>query len=109
MLSFLKLLMELVYPSRCLGCGKLSSSEMSTWCEHCVRSFWYPRMLISSKTTDLDGCYTLTNYTGYMRKYLIQLKFGHRERDFRSFWGLLKKFPWWNSLESFSIAIPIPL
>ena len=72
MLSFLKLLMELVYPSRCLGCGKLSSSEMSTWCEHCVRSFWYPRMLISSKTTDLDGCYTLTNYTGYMRKYLIQ-------------------------------------
>lgn len=109
MLSFLKLLMELVYPSRCLGCGKLSSSGTSTWCEHCVRSFWYPRMLISSKTTDLDGCYTLTNYTGYMRKYLIQLKFGHRERDFRSFWGLLKKFPWWNSLESFSIAIPIPL
>ena len=51
-------ILELFYPSTCPGCGNHTSLK-NLWCEKCIRQFWNPRMLSSSLTKYLCGCYTL--------------------------------------------------
>ena len=70
-------ILELFYPSTCPGCGNHTSLK-NLWCEKCIRQFWNPRMLSSSLTKYLCGCYTLCNYTGGLRKCVIRLKYNGR-------------------------------
>ena len=109
MLRFFRYFLELVYPSRCPGCGKLIHTGGDLWCWQCQTQVWNPRMIRSSCTEHLSGCYTLTDYAKGMRKCLIDLKFNHKVSSARGFHLFLEKFPWWDSLADFRVAIPVPL
>lgn len=86
-------ILELFYPSTCPGCGNHTSLK-NLWCEKCIRQFWNPRMLSSSLTKYLCGCYTLCNYTGGLRKCVIRLKYNGRVELKHAFPPLLTAFPW---------------
>lgn len=70
---------------------------------------WNPRLLNSSHTDHLHGCYTLCNYEGAVRKIIIQLKYGGRIDRKRAFPPLLTRFPYWDRLEDLSLVMPVPL
>lgn len=101
-------ILELFYPSTCPGCGNHTSLK-NLWCEKCIRQFWNPRMLSSSLTKYLCGCYTLCNYTGGLRKCVLRLKYNGRVELKHAFPPLLTAFPWWERLKEYEIVIPIPL
>ena len=101
-------ILELFYPSTCPGCGNHTSLK-NLWCEKCIRQFWNPRMLSSSLTKYLCGCYTLCNYTGGLRKCVIRLKYNSRVELKHAFPPLLTVFPWWERLKEYETVIPIPL
>jgi ComF family protein len=108
MLKLWRYALELIYPLRCPGCGK-QVSRQQRWCSQCVRSVWNPRLLRHSRMAHLNGCYTLCNYEGPMRRALVGLKF-HRKKSYApSFPELLYHFPWWDGLTDFTAAVPIPL
>ncbi len=101
-------LLDLLYPQCCPGCGKKTEKDRP-WCEACIRSFWSPRMLSGAGTRHLDGCYTLTMYRGGIRDALIGLKYGRKRELAASFAPLLARFPWWDRLSGFPLAVPVPL
>ena len=101
-------ILELLYPSTCPGCGS-DTSLKNLWCEECIRQFWNPRMLSSSSTKYLCGCYTLCNYTGGLRKCVIRLKYNGRAELKHAFPSLLMAFPWWERLKEYETVIPVPL
>lgn len=100
--------LDLLYPKCCPGCGKKTEKE-KPWCEACIRSFWSPRMLAGAGTRHLDGCYTLTLYSGGIRSALIRLKYGGKREIGASFGQLLSRFPWWERLTGYTLAVPVPL
>lgn len=103
-----EIVLELLYPTCCPGCGKKTDPHRP-WCESCIRKFWNPRLLNSSHTAHLDGCYTLCNYEGAMRQCILQLKYGGKTSRKRVFPVLLDRFPWWDRLEEADDIIPVPL
>lgn len=106
-MKFWTFFLDLIYPKVCVNCGKELNDTY--WCQSCLKKFWNPRMIQMSQTKDLSGCYTLCNYVEGIRKVIIQLKYNGRSDRRYVFPELLSDFPWWNRLESCSIAIPIPL
>lgn len=100
--------LELLYPTCCPGCGAKTDLYYQ-WCESCVKEFWNPRLLNSSYTEHLDGCYTLCNYEGALRQCILQMKYGRKSCRKRVFPMLLDRFPWWDRLKNAEDVIPIPL
>ena len=100
-------ILDIVYPETCPGCGKAISE--SAWCKSCVRKFWNPRMISSSPSKYLWGCYTLCNYIEGVRKVLIRLKYGGKREMKKAFPELLDQFPWQERLSDCSKVIPVPL
>lgn len=74
-----------------------------------MKRVWNPRLLNSSHTDHLHGCYTLCNYEGAVRKIIIQLKYGGRIDRKKAFPPLLSRFPYWRRLAFCSLVIPVPL
>ncbi len=101
-------ILEILYPTCCPGCGEVTSPE-TVWCETCLRHVWDPRLLNSSFTDHLHGCYTLCNYEGAVRKCLIQLKYNGKRSRGKVFYPLLSRFPYWDRLECCDLVIPVPL
>lgn len=101
-------LLELIYPSFCPGCGKKTDPQ-DIWCEKCFLEIWDPRMIGSSHTKYLNGCYALCDYKTIIRECMIQLKFNDRTSRKRVFPMLLERFPWWDRLDKLDEAIPVPL
>lgn len=99
---------ELLYPWCCPGCGKLTSYK-TIWCGSCINDTWNPRLVNSSVTDHLDGCYTLCDYHSGMRKCILQLKYNGKSELSKAFPPLLDRFPWWDRMEDFKIVIPVPL
>ncbi len=50
-------IVETLYPTCCPGCGRVVDPNVQ-WCEACLRKIWNPRLLNSSFTDHLSGCYT---------------------------------------------------
>lgn len=107
-MNFLHDLADIFYPTTCPGCGKVVDRNI-VWCEDCLKKVWNPRLLNSSHTDHLHGCYTLCNYEGAVRKIIIQLKYGGRIDRKRAFPPLLTRFPYWDRLEDLSLVMPVPL
>lgn len=101
-------LADIFYPTTCPGCGKMVERDRG-WCEDCLKRVWNPRLLNSSHTDHLHGCYTLCNYEGAVRKIIIQLKYGGRIDRKKAFPPLLSRFPYWGRLTFCSLVIPVPL
>lgn len=101
-------LADIFYPTTCPGCGKVVERDRG-WCEDCLKRVWNPRLLNSSHTDHLHGCYTLCNYEGAVRKIIIQLKYGGRIDRKKAFPPLLSRFPYWGRLAFCSLVIPVPL
>lgn len=101
-------LLDLLFPVCCPGCGTMTDAE-HPWCEACVRQFWNPRMIQSAHSRDLEGCYTCCQYTAGIRDCIIQLKYYGKKNLKRCFPMLLARFPWWERLASYPIAVPVPL
>lgn len=99
---------ELLYPSTCPGCGA-DTSPINLWCAACVRRFWNPRMISSSQTKYLNGCYVLCNYTGGVRRAIIRLKYNGKIEMKHAFPSLLNEFPWWERLKEYESVMPVPL
>ena len=107
-MKLLEDLVSLLYPTCCPGCQRVTSPD-TVWCEECLRPLWDPRLLNSSYTEHLDGCYTLCNYEGAIRDCIIQLKYGGRVGRKQVFPPLLTRFPYWDQLQECDLAIPVPL
>lgn len=99
---------ELLYPTCCPGCGEGTSPD-TVWCEPCFRHIWDPRLIQTSRTAHLHGCYTLCNYEGPLRECIIQLKYGGRTGRKQVFPPLLNRFPYWDRLEECEAIFPVPL
>ena len=107
-MNLLNEFLELLYPTCCPACGEVTDPK-TVWCEACLRPLWNPRLINSSFTDHLSGCYTLCNYEGAIRKCLIQLKYNGRVGQKRIFPPLLDKFPWWDRLDICDLVMPVPL
>lgn len=101
-------LLDLLYPVACPGCGKETRPE-APWCEDCIRKFWHPRLIADSASPHLSGCYTCCQYTEGIRSAIIRLKYGKKEHLAGAFPPLLARFPWWERIEGFDLAVPVPL
>lgn len=101
-------ILDLFFPRCCPGCGRVTESERP-WCEACIRTFWYPRLLNSASGGALDGCYTCGQYDEGLRAAILRLKYGGQRHLGESFSMLLHRFPWWDRLESYDLAAPVPL
>ena len=101
-------LLEVLYPSCCPGCGKATLPD-KLWCKDCLSLFWNPRLLNSSFTKHVSGCYTLCDYDEGIRRVLIGLKYGDKTEYKRAFPELLDAFPYWDRLSACHMAIPVPL
>lgn len=101
-------LADIFYPVTCPSCGKVVDRDQ-VWCEECFKKVWNPRLLNSSHTDHLHGCYTLCNYEGAVRQIIIQLKYGGRIDRKRAFPPLLARFPYWDRLSFCRYVIPVPL
>ena len=101
-------LIDIIYPASCPGCGKVMDSG-GLWCEDCLKTIWDPRLINSSNTGHLKGCYTLCRYEGSLRDCIIGLKYNNRKEKKRAFPPLLDRFPYWQRLGSFDMVIPVPL
>lgn len=66
-------------------------------------------MIGGSRTGSLEGCYTLGDYRGPLKKALLQLKFSGRPSRGGAFVFLLRHFPWWQELERADLCVPVPL
>ena len=107
-MSLWSMLVEMLYPTCCPGCGKAMAPDV-VWCEACLRKIWDPRVLNSSFTAHLSGCYTLCLYDGIIRECIIQLKYNGRIGRKPVFPPLLNRFPWWDRLSDCEMVIPVPL
>lgn len=101
-------LLDLLFPCCCPGCGKVTGAERP-WCEDCLRTFWDPRLLSRSHSRELEGCYACCRYAGALRSCIIQLKYNGRKNRGRVFPMLLARFPWWDRLALYDLAVPVPL
>lgn len=101
-------ILETLYPTCCPGCGRVVDPNVQ-WCEACLRKIWNPRLLNSSFTDHLSGCYTCCDYAGAIRDCIIQIKYGGRRSRKRVFAPLLSRFPWWERMGECGLVIPIPL
>lgn len=101
-------ILETLYPTCCPGCGRVVDPNVQ-WCEACLRKIWNPRLLNSSFTDHLSGCYTCCDYAGAIRDCIIQIKYGGRRSRKRVFAPLLSRFPWWDRMGECGLVIPIPL
>lgn len=101
-------ILETLYPTCCPGCGCVVDPNVQ-WCEACLRKIWNPRLLNSSFTDHLSGCYTCCDYAGAIRDCIIQIKYGGRRSRKRVFPPLLSRFPWWERMGECGLVIPIPL
>ena len=71
-------ILETLYPTCCPGCGRVVDPNVQ-WCEACLRKIWNPRLLNSSFTDHLSGCYTCCDYAGAIRDCIIQMAGGAAE------------------------------
>lgn len=106
MLSFL---LNLFYPPKCPGCGRLVSVH-GQWCDACLLRVWHPRLLnCPASLRYLDGCYALTDYHGSARRILHDLKYRGKESRAASCQYFLARFPWQERLQAVDFVVPVPL
>lgn len=99
---------DLLFPCCCPGCGK-KTEPAQPWCGDCVRLFWNPRLISRSASPHLDGCYTCCQYTAGVRSAIIGLKYNGRRGRAGTYTALLSRFPWWERLSDYDLAVPVPL
>ena len=74
-MGFLSSLLDLLFPPKCVFCGKVHAHPDDTWCSRCTESL--PFTLNSGKQTGLhyDYCISPFYYTGNVRKSILRFKF----------------------------------
>ncbi|MDY6084710.1 MAG: ComF family protein [Dialister sp.] len=107
-MKIISMLLEVLYPSCCPGCGKATAPD-KLWCKDCLALFWNPRLLNASFSKHLSGCYTVCEYDEGIRRALIGLKYSGKTEYKRAFPELLDAFPYWGRLSAFHTAMPVPL
>lgn len=103
----MSLLHDILFPPRCPGCGT-SVAAHGDWCPACFTSIWHPRLLNGSRR-QLDGCYSLTDYRGPIRRVLQRLKFEQKLSYEAACQYLLARFPWPEELKAAQLVVPVPL
>ena len=107
-MSWGQVLLDLLFPCCCPGCGK-KTEDAVPWCEDCIRLFWHPRLISSSHDNCLEGCYTCCQYKEGVRKSLLALKYKKDQGREGTYAMLLSRFPWWERLAGCTMAVPVPL
>ena len=83
----LKYLMNLLFPSKCILCGKVLPKEDTDLCRRCrVESPWCGKSPV--KFSFLDSWTAVWYYKGYIRRSLIRYKF-YRARNYAPGYGRL--------------------
>ena len=78
-------ILELLYPPRCVLCGKVLEKHQSDFCESCrTESRTCPR--VHHSVTFLDSWLSVWYYEGYIRRSLLRFKF-HRKRMYAAAYG----------------------
>ena len=86
-MRLLKLLMNLLFPPKCILCGKILEKEDTDLCRKCrVESPWCGQN--SAKFSFLDSWTAVWYYKGYIRRSLIRYKF-YRARHYADGYGKL--------------------
>lgn len=107
-MKFIRLLLSLLYPISCPECGKVLY-DGNYWCKLCFIKNSKYALLNSSFNKYLDGCYTLSHYSGGIRKLIIGLKYSNKKSGLKAINCLFERFIYWERLKKCEIAIPIPL
>lgn len=113
-------LLDLLFPARCVGCGK----EGTYLCERCLSTVNFEpiqrcavcnRMAISGKTHErcrspwgIDGVWAACGYNGVVKKLLRKFKYGYASRMDQNLVELLvRSLP--EFARTFDLIIPLPL
>ena len=74
-MSFLSSLMDLLFPPKCVFCGKVLGAADDTWCSKCVESL--PFTLAGGRQDGeyYDFCVSPLYYKGDVRKSILRFKF----------------------------------
>ena len=86
-MKLLKILMNLLFPPKCILCRKVLEKDETDLCRQCrVESPWCSKSV--AKFSFLDSWVAVWYYKGYIRDSLIRYKF-HRDRHYASGYGKL--------------------
>ena len=74
-MSIISSLLDLLFPPKCVFCGRVLGRFDDTWCSKCTESL--PFTLNSGRQTgsDYDFCVSPLHYTGVVRKSILRYKF----------------------------------
>jgi ComF family protein len=96
--------LSLLYPAKCVGCGRYSAFAL---CDHCLRSLHYNDYLPVREINDTK-VYSACKYTGNMKKLIWAVKFHNRKeaatdlaKIMYNYWKTLKNGPYQ--------VVPIPI
>ena len=86
-MKLLKMLMNLLFPPKCILCRKMLEKDETDLCRRCrVESPWCSKSV--AKFSFLDSWVAVWYYKGYIRSSLIRYKF-HQDRHYASGYGKL--------------------
>lgn len=69
-------ILELIYPTKCMFCHKITGSSNVKICEKCISGIEYTGKEAEQKFPELDWCRSPLYYTGLSRESLRRYKFG---------------------------------
>lgn len=70
-------LLELLYPTRCAFCHKLTSGREERVCKNCRQTLPYTHGISQTqKLTNIETCFSPLYYKGQVRESLLRYKFG---------------------------------
>lgn len=106
---FFEKFLNYVYPNSCILCGKSIKSNSYT-CENCtsILKYYRGRYLENSCLKNVDEILNLYEYTGIIKKKILQYKFGNQKYLYKFFAHILSEKL--NELKiDFDIIISVPI
>ena len=82
------LIIRLIFPDKCLLCGKLLPSQPIHICDHC-QAHTQEAMKLKQKIPFLSGAFALWYYEGPARNSILRYKFGHKRSYARDYGAIL--------------------
>ena len=102
-------ILEVVFPSVCGICGKLSKDDLCKKCEINIKENQI-KLISQYKNTYFDECIHMYKYEGIIREKIIEYKFQDKSYLYKTFSKMiLKNEKMCGILKKYDIIIPVPI
>lgn len=102
-------ILEVVFPSVCGICGKLSKDDLCKKCEINIKENQI-KLISQYKNTHFDECIHMYKYEGIIREKIIEYKFQDKSYLYKTFSKMiLKNEKMCGILKKYDIIIPVPI